>query len=171
MFDRDSDSGSDGDLGDNGSHRDEDSEDDKEEGNSSTSSSEDEDVVDRNIENYIEPYRPVTLHNEAQLDEHNNQDQGHDSMLVGTNTVYNASRQLYQPPTVQQFPGMAGKVYCTETTNNKVYEGIIGTLKSKNIYAPFSSKLEWEIAKWAKIQGPSSTAFSDLIKIDDVSQY
>ncbi|KAF9000765.1 hypothetical protein BDQ17DRAFT_1391292 [Cyathus striatus] len=38
----------------------------------------------------------------------------------------------------------------------------------KNYYHPFKSKLEWEIAKWAKLQGPSSNAFDQLIQIDGV---
>ncbi|KAG1827144.1 uncharacterized protein BJ212DRAFT_1294494 [Suillus subaureus] len=35
-----------------------------------------------------------------------------------------------------------------------------------NIYAPFTSKIDWEMAQWAKLQGPSSTAFSDLLSIE-----
>ncbi|EAU80829.2 hypothetical protein CC1G_04939 [Coprinopsis cinerea okayama7 len=40
---------------------------------------------------------------------------------------------------------------------------------STNLYAPFSSKLEWEIARWAKLRGPSSTAFTELMAIDGVA--
>jgi hypothetical protein len=40
---------------------------------------------------------------------------------------------------------------------------------SNNIYAPFKSKMDWEIAKWAKLRGPGSTAFSDLLAINGVS--
>ncbi|KAG1851214.1 hypothetical protein C8R48DRAFT_750017 [Suillus tomentosus] len=35
-----------------------------------------------------------------------------------------------------------------------------------NIYAPFSSQMDWDIAKWAKLHGSSSTAFTDLLEID-----
>lgn len=38
-----------------------------------------------------------------------------------------------------------------------------------NIYAPFASRIDWDIAKWAKLCGPSSTAFTDLLGIDGVS--
>ena len=38
-----------------------------------------------------------------------------------------------------------------------------------NPFAPFLSKMEWEIAQWAKLRGPGSTAFSELIGIDGVS--
>lgn len=38
-----------------------------------------------------------------------------------------------------------------------------------NPYAPFGSKLEWELGKWAKLRGPGETAFTELLKIEDVS--
>jgi hypothetical protein len=44
-----------------------------------------------------------------------------------------------------------------------------GSSSSNNIYAPFKSKMDWEIAKWAKLRGPGSTAFSDLLAINGVS--
>ncbi|KAG2047073.1 hypothetical protein BDR06DRAFT_985326 [Suillus hirtellus] len=39
-----------------------------------------------------------------------------------------------------------------------------------NIYAPFTSKLDWEMARWAKLQGSSSTAFSELVSIEGLSE-
>ena len=36
-------------------------------------------------------------------------------------------------------------------------------------WAPFSTRLEWEVARWAKLRGPSSTALSELLQIDGVS--
>jgi hypothetical protein len=40
-----------------------------------------------------------------------------------------------------------------------------------NIYTPFLSKTDWEVARWAKLRGPGSTAFSELLAIDGVSQF
>ena len=40
---------------------------------------------------------------------------------------------------------------------------------SSNLWAPFSSQLDWEIAKWVKLRGAGSTAFSDLLAIEGVS--
>ena len=37
-----------------------------------------------------------------------------------------------------------------------------------NPWAPFSSRVDWEIAKWAKLRGAGSTAFSDLLAIEGV---
>ncbi|KAJ3993025.1 hypothetical protein F5050DRAFT_1578465 [Lentinula boryana] len=37
-----------------------------------------------------------------------------------------------------------------------------------NAWAPFGSKIEWEIARWAKLRGPSSTAFTGLLATDGI---
>jgi hypothetical protein len=38
-----------------------------------------------------------------------------------------------------------------------------------NPFSPFSSQIDWEIAHWAKTRGPSSTAFTELMRIEGVS--
>lgn len=38
-----------------------------------------------------------------------------------------------------------------------------------NVWAPFASKIDWEIARWAKLRGPSSTALSELLRVEGVS--
>ncbi|KIL63907.1 hypothetical protein M378DRAFT_79020 [Amanita muscaria Koide BX008] len=35
-------------------------------------------------------------------------------------------------------------------------------------YAPFTSKLEWEIARWAKLRGPSESSLSEFLAIPEV---
>ncbi|KAI0353815.1 hypothetical protein OH77DRAFT_1406272 [Trametes cingulata] len=37
---------------------------------------------------------------------------------------------------------------------------------STNPYAPFTSRIDWEVARWAKMRGPGSTAVSELLKIE-----
>jgi hypothetical protein len=39
-----------------------------------------------------------------------------------------------------------------------------------NLYALFASKLDWEIARWAKLRGPGSNAMSELLKVEGVSK-
>ena len=51
---------------------------------------------------------------------------------------------------------------------NKFDKTYLGSLNSKSQWAPFHSKLDWEIARWAKCRGPGSTAFSELLAIDGV---
>ncbi|KAJ3547009.1 hypothetical protein NM688_g5449 [Phlebia brevispora] len=37
-----------------------------------------------------------------------------------------------------------------------------------NIYSPFTSELDWKVARWAKLRGPGSTAVSELLEIPGV---
>ncbi|KIJ58277.1 hypothetical protein HYDPIDRAFT_63703, partial [Hydnomerulius pinastri MD-312] len=37
-----------------------------------------------------------------------------------------------------------------------------------NLYAPFTSRIDYEMARWAKLRGQGSTAFSDLLSIEGV---
>ncbi|KAJ3817089.1 hypothetical protein F5880DRAFT_1632127 [Lentinula raphanica] len=39
-----------------------------------------------------------------------------------------------------------------------------------NPWAPFGSQVEWEIARWAKLRGPSSTALTELLSINGVCE-
>ncbi|KAK7442234.1 hypothetical protein VKT23_016204 [Stygiomarasmius scandens] len=41
---------------------------------------------------------------------------------------------------------------------------------SDNIWAPFTSRIDWEVARWAKMHKTGSTAFSDLLAIDGVNE-
>jgi hypothetical protein len=42
---------------------------------------------------------------------------------------------------------------------------------STNPWAPFQSKLDWEIAQWAKVRSPGSNAFSELLSLGGVIHY
>ncbi|KAK7461710.1 hypothetical protein VKT23_008136 [Stygiomarasmius scandens] len=44
------------------------------------------------------------------------------------------------------------------------------TGSSENLWAPFASKMDWEVARWAKMRGTGSTAFSDLLAIEGVAE-
>ncbi|KAG1816374.1 uncharacterized protein BJ212DRAFT_1446932 [Suillus subaureus] len=50
-----------------------------------------------------------------------------------------------------------------------MYEAqLIDAKDEKNLYYPFTSKIKWEVAHWAKLRGSSSTVFTDLLSIDGV---
>lgn len=53
----------------------------------------------------------------------------------------------------------------------ETYESSLPHLEGErpDFYAPFSSKLEWEIAQWAKMDGPSASSFMRLLGIETVS--
>ncbi len=78
---------------------------------------------------------------------------------------------LERRPKVTRYPGgNAGVVHSkTNMTENQKYKAKVGDTSQANAYAPFASCLDWEIAKWAKLRGPSSTAFTEMMAIDGVS--
>ena len=42
---------------------------------------------------------------------------------------------------------------------------------ASNLWAPFSSEIDWKVARWAKLRGAGSTAFSDLLAINGVRYF
>ncbi|KAG6808411.1 hypothetical protein H0H92_004236 [Tricholoma furcatifolium] len=81
-----------------------------------------------------------------------------------------AEERLSKKPVIVKFPSQtAGAVYSQgdQSTNEKYGTDLDN---QRNPYAPFASKLDWDIAKWAKLRGPSSTAFTELMHIDSVSE-
>ncbi|KAF8320234.1 hypothetical protein F5887DRAFT_905168, partial [Amanita rubescens] len=54
-------------------------------------------------------------------------------------------------------PGLAGQPRGTHDS----------TRREDHLYAPFSSKLEWLFARWAKLRGPSQTALDEFLAIPE----
>lgn len=63
----------------------------------------------------------------------------------------------------------AGSVVNHSDTHDDQYASAINY--STNTWAPFSCKLDWELARWAKMRGPGSTALSELLAIEGVSHF
>lgn len=61
----------------------------------------------------------------------------------------------------------AGSVINSSINHDNQYASTIND--TNNPWAPFNSKLDWEIARWAKMRGPGSTAFTELLALDGVS--
>ena len=82
-----------------------------------------------------------------------------------------AEQDLERRPFVTKYPGgMAGAVHSKASMGeNEKYGLRIGDESQENIYAPFASQLDWEVARWAKIRGPGSNSFTELMAIDGVS--
>jgi len=77
--------------------------------------------------------------------------------------------ELRVEPTIVHFPGRrAGEVCSRGIMTMQEYENALGG-SSENPYFPFSSKTDWELAKWAKLRGPSATSFTELLNISGVS--
>jgi hypothetical protein len=60
----------------------------------------------------------------------------------------------------------AGQPLMHEESRDHAYGAALGS--GDNPWAPFKSKKDWEIARWAKLRGAGSTAFSELLAIDGV---
>lgn len=70
---------------------------------------------------------------------------------------------LRQPVVIDRFPnehaGAPVDGYEDDHTERSHYAQSIDP-HNHSTYAPFKSRLDWEIARWAKLRGPSSTAIS-----------
>ncbi|KAJ6607088.1 hypothetical protein B0H10DRAFT_2228204 [Mycena sp. CBHHK59/15] len=80
-----------------------------------------------------------------------------------------AEDRFHVQPIIEKFPGArAGEVISKDRTQSaeERYRAALGD--PTNLYAPFASKMDWEVARWAKLRGSGSTAFTDLLKIDGV---
>ncbi|THH32704.1 hypothetical protein EUX98_g1491 [Antrodiella citrinella] len=77
------------------------------------------------------------------------------------------------PAVVIKFGGAAGKIYEGAHGRRTGYDTYSASVESNtpiNPYAPFTSRMDWEIARWAKLQGPGSTSVSSLLGIDNLSE-
>ncbi|KAH8080741.1 hypothetical protein BXZ70DRAFT_910952, partial [Cristinia sonorae] len=73
---------------------------------------------------------------------------------------------LRQPVHIKHFPlDSAGKPVDQRATVFDSY----GT-DASNPYAPFASKMEWEIARWSKLLGPGSNCLDRLLSIDGLPE-
>ncbi|OSD08399.1 hypothetical protein PYCCODRAFT_1482768 [Trametes coccinea BRFM310] len=68
--------------------------------------------------------------------------------------------------------GSAVKGEDTSRTPCLTYDGYQTALggPSSNPYAPFTSETDWQVARWAKLRGPGSTSFTELVTIPGIVQ-
>lgn len=72
-------------------------------------------------------------------------------------------------PTIVDFPGKRAGEVCSEgIMSMQEYENALGG-PHENPYHPFASGVDWDLAKWAKLRGPSATSFTELLNISGVS--
>ncbi|THU82700.1 hypothetical protein K435DRAFT_444376 [Dendrothele bispora CBS 962.96] len=97
--------------------------------------------------------------------------------------AHNENPLLYNLPAhrngihITKFEGRAGEAVSGSTPQTfhspkhgfEAYQSKIPG-SSENVWAPFASKMDWEIAHWAKMRGTGSTAFSDLLAIQGVAE-
>ncbi|KAI0039026.1 hypothetical protein FA95DRAFT_1504736 [Auriscalpium vulgare] len=77
---------------------------------------------------------------------------------------------LWDDPFIVAFPGgTAGAPVGQDVHSGYNEYGQDVDQDQANEYHPFPSKMAWEVARWAKLRGPTSTALTDLLSIDGVS--
>ncbi|KAG1719600.1 hypothetical protein EDB19DRAFT_1970800 [Suillus lakei] len=81
-----------------------------------------------------------------------------------------AEAPLGHQPIVEKFPRRhAGTpVHHSRTTAFESYKNILQG--AENVWAPFESRIDYEVAKWAKLRGSGSTAFSELLAINGLRE-
>ncbi|KAJ6548325.1 hypothetical protein B0H10DRAFT_1969189 [Mycena sp. CBHHK59/15] len=85
-----------------------------------------------------------------------------------------AEDRFHHTPIIERYPSpLAGKPIKSNRgkTAEEQYESSLLGSTSDNPYAPFNSKMDWEIAKWAKLRGSGSTAFTDLLNVEGVGMF
>jgi len=88
--------------------------------------------------------------------------------FLSAEEVTNLRNQIRGEAHIEVYPGRhAGAIHSNGIPTMKEFENMLGGL-SPNSYSPFNSKTDWELAKWAKLRGPSSTAFTELMEVTGV---
>ncbi|KAJ7340027.1 hypothetical protein DFH08DRAFT_915752 [Mycena albidolilacea] len=78
--------------------------------------------------------------------------------------------RFVQKPHVTPFGGKAGApLPRMEVPAYTEYTNTLAEVDN-NPWAPFQSQIDWQIARWAKVRGSTSTAFSDLLAINGVTE-
>ncbi|KAG1903207.1 uncharacterized protein F5891DRAFT_1106185 [Suillus fuscotomentosus] len=77
-----------------------------------------------------------------------------------------AEKALGRQPTIEKFPRRhAGAPILNSGTT--AFESYNNALQgADNVWAPFASRIDYEVAKWAKLRGSGSTAFSELLAVE-----
>ncbi|KAJ7312551.1 hypothetical protein DFH08DRAFT_791323 [Mycena albidolilacea] len=84
-----------------------------------------------------------------------------------------AEDRFHHQPIVEKYPGHYAGMPISPTRaqgSEEAYQSSLRNPKETGPYTPFTSKMDWEIAKWAKLRGSGSTAFTDLLNIDGVRE-
>jgi len=97
-----------------------------------------------------------------------------DSLLKQLSLPASETSQSHFYPLFLNFPDGLDREMAYETRVNwgkrdtmKEYENTLGG-PTPNPYSPFSSEIDWELAKWAQLRGPSATSFTELLQINGV---
>ncbi|KAJ7212695.1 hypothetical protein GGX14DRAFT_361455 [Mycena pura] len=82
------------------------------------------------------------------------------------------SERFVQKTYITTFGGKAGAPVPgrAETPAYTAYKNELGGIDEGNPWHPWQSRMDWEVAQWAKLRGSTSTAFTDLLAIEGVRE-
>jgi hypothetical protein len=128
---------------------------------------EEDDALPAEEEQFMEPERP--LQNPGIMDEELERDVQPSRRPLRLRGGFEGP--LSNLPEIDEFSiGNAGSRFKTNHRNvNQGYLQSISKADNPNRYEPFSSKLDWEIAHWAKRRGQGSNALTELLNLKGVS--
>ncbi|KAG1730425.1 uncharacterized protein EDB91DRAFT_1239108 [Suillus paluster] len=109
---------------------------------------------------------PVTAEDLADEADQEHQHRAHNNIQARAQGQCGCTVVPYPDPCAGQ--RIANQANCHAA--NVEYEAHFVDVEKENLYHPFSSKMDWEVVRWAKLCGLSLTAFSDLLAIDGVSE-
>lgn len=134
----------------------------------SLSSSDESSSSDEEPELFLEAPAPPTKN--AQLDPIPDPMDDEHGQTLTPEERRRAEEDVWAELVVCKFPGQAGAPIEEENKSGYTsYKDSLGKRSKNNPYAPFTSKTDWEMARWAKLRGPSSTAVTELMQIENVS--
>jgi hypothetical protein len=119
---------------------------------------------------YVEAPVPEQLEGGMVVDEPENDLEEENDLHQAREVRWAAEEAFRKTPVVEAFPSAEAGTPIANTQALPRYDSYKTYLKNPdNPWDPFSSRLDWEVAYWAKRCGPSATAFTKLLKIDGVS--
>jgi hypothetical protein len=88
--------------------------------------------------------------------------------FLSTEEVANLQSKAWGNVHVEAYPRPhVAAVHSHGIPTTKELENMLGG-PSANPFAPFNNQTDWELAKWAKLRGPSSTSFTELMGVTGV---
>ena len=111
--------------------------------------------------------------NETQSDDDADSDTGgtndnEHGRFLSAEEINNLQSKIWGDVHVEVYPGpYAGAVHSHGIPTTKELENMLGG-PSPNPFAPFNNQTDWELAKWAKLRGPGSTSFTELMGVTGV---
>ena len=107
---------------------------------------------------------------ESDIDSDTNEDASDDEhgRFLSAEEVANLQGNMWGDVYMDVYPGShAGAIHSQGIPTTKEFENVLGG-PSPNPFAPFNNQTDWELAKWAKLRGPGSTSFTELMGVTGV---